>query len=155
MGSEELYDRLFNERLVTRDGVRPCPFCGTGGAAAKMLGQGTAVARCPKCETYGPWIDSGGFMAALDAWDRRDAEWTGILSSQRRGATDHLRSRGKRLEGYLPCPFCGSTLLFNEPLTKTSGGTCCVDCGAAGPVVPFNQDALKAAWNDRKQPQPH
>lgn len=152
MGSEELYDTLFNERKVTRDGILPCPFCAAAGASAKIMGRGEAVATCPQCEAYGPWMESG-YTAALNAWDTRDLVWTGNLSAERRGIKNPHRLGGKKIEGYLPCPFCGSEKLMNTLLTKISGGTECDDCGAAGPLVPFTPETLKAAWNSRNKPQ--
>ena len=62
---------------------------------------------------------------------------------------EDLHPSAARLEGALPCPFCGSTRI----LRGYKYAAICLDCGATGPDKEKATDALKA-WNCR-QPTDH
>lgn len=51
-----------------------------------------------------------------------------------------------------PCPFCGHIAKSSDAVQSDIGQWWveCKDCGARGPVIPWELDAIMA-WNKRKE----
>lgn len=149
MTPEELEKILFREVHVKKDGMAPCPFCGSGDVRAELSPPTAWTAICVACGSYGPHTENGGALVAIDAWSRRSATPRDWLHGSKRGIPLAASVGGWSLEGLSPCPFCGHADLVYEEDGSTINAVSCRVCDASGAVGDGSREKAYEAWNRR------